>query len=326
MSEENFELPNDDHDSVHENCGVINEIEASSSPRGSFAGSIEAAPGYATMVANALSQQLIHEVNVLLEEATGSKSNLLVSFDTLIKEVSLGDAAYPYLQSPACEALQKAINDRGEPMVVNSAYRTLAQQFLLYNWWTSGGSPFQTVAPPGASNHQAGLAIDIEDHDGWRSSLEKYGWKWFGPGDKPHFTYVGGGQVGSVAVSGRTINISNTATLTFQRLWNQNNPGAQIVEDGEYGSNTESKLRVSPANGFKNAPWDKLPRLLRLSQPRMEGSDVERLQTALKKAGIAVDVDGEFGPGTDKAVKELQQQKKLIADGIVGPTTLSAIA
>ena len=58
----------------------------------------------------------------------------------------------------------------------------------------------------------------------------------------------------------------------------------------------------------------------------MEGSDVVRLQEALKKAGIDVGVDGEFGPGTDKAVKELQQKKSLTADGIVGSKTLAAIA
>jgi len=174
MSEENLEIRNSDHEPEPENCGVINELEESS-PRGSFAGSIKDAPGCGTMVANALSQQSIHEVNVLLEEATGTKSDLLVSFDTL--NVSLGSAAYPYLQPPALEALGKAIRDRGIKMVVNSAYRALVQQFLLYNWWTSGVCNFQAVARPGASYHQAGLAIDIEDPDNWRPYLERYGWQ-----------------------------------------------------------------------------------------------------------------------------------------------------
>ena len=49
----------------------------------------------------------------------------------------------------------------------------------------------------------------------------------------------------------------------------------------------------------------------------MEGSDVIKLQEALKKAGIVAATDGEFGPATDKAVKEFQQKKGLIADGIV---------
>jgi N-acetylmuramoyl-L-alanine amidase len=58
----------------------------------------------------------------------------------------------------------------------------------------------------------------------------------------------------------------------------------------------------------------------------MEGSDVERLQEALKKAGITVSVDAEFGPGTDKAVKEFQQKKSMTADGVVGSKTLEQLA
>jgi len=53
----------------------------------------------------------------------------------------------------------------------------------------------------------------------------------------------------------------------------------------------------------------------------MEGSDVLKLQESLKKAGIVVGADGEFGPGTDKAVKEFQQHKGLKPDGIVGTST-----
>jgi peptidoglycan hydrolase-like protein with peptidoglycan-binding domain len=53
----------------------------------------------------------------------------------------------------------------------------------------------------------------------------------------------------------------------------------------------------------------------------MQGEDVRQLQEALKKAGIAVKVDGVFGADTDKLVKQFQQQKKLEADGIVGAGT-----
>jgi peptidoglycan hydrolase-like protein with peptidoglycan-binding domain len=59
----------------------------------------------------------------------------------------------------------------------------------------------------------------------------------------------------------------------------------------------------------------------------MEGSDVRKLQEKLKAAGLAISVaDGVFGTGTDKAVKEFQKQKSLVADGIVGSKTLEQIA
>ena len=152
-----------EHD--HENCHAIYEVEENSPvPRASFVGPIQNAPGCATMVANTLSQQSIHEVNVLLEESTGGSLDFLVSFDSL--NVSLGSAAYPYVQPPALDALRRAIDERGITMQVNSAYRTLAQQHLLFKWWNfgRGSCGFQKVAPPGASYHQAGLAIDIQDY------------------------------------------------------------------------------------------------------------------------------------------------------------------
>ena len=186
-------------------------------------------------------------------------------------------------------------------MLVNSCYRTIAQQMLLYNDRFNNPNP---VAPPGASNHQTGLASDIEDPIGWEPFLMRYGWNPL-PGDPPHFDYVGGG----------TTDIRGKSILALQQLWNKNNPSEKITEDGIYkeGGETEGALNRSPAHGFAKAPWDDKPRVLKLSQPRMEGSDVVRLQEALKKAGITVGVDGEFGPGTDRAVRELQQRKSLTA-------------
>lgn len=48
---------------------------------------------------------------------------------------------------------------------------------------------------------------------------------------------------------------------------------------------------------------------------------VVSLQELLNRAGFGLKVDGNFGPKTDKAVKEYQKQSKLVVDGIVGPKT-----
>jgi len=288
---------------IIESCLEINDRDQNA-VRASFQGLIQDAPSAtSTSIVNGLSQQLIYQLQLIVP-------NAFVSFDDL--SVDLSDAAFPYVQASAKQALQSAIQDRGMKMQVNSAYRTIAQQMLLYNDRFNNGNP---VAPPGTSNHQTGLAIDIEDPRGWEPYLMKYGWNPL-PGDPPHFNYEGGG----------TIDIRDQSILAFQQLWNKNNPNNQIGEDGGFGSQTEGALNRSPAQGFAKAPWDDKPRVLKLSQPRMEGSDVVRLQEALKKAGIDVGIDGEFGPGTDKAVKELQQKKSLTADGIVGSKTLAAIA
>lgn len=47
------------------------------------------------------------------------------------------------------------------------------------------------------------------------------------------------------------------------------------------------------------------------------GETVKKLQAAL-----GVPADGQFGPGTEKAVREYQQKNGLAADGIAGPATL----
>jgi|SRR4028118_237429 Putative peptidoglycan-binding domain-containing protein len=288
-----------------ERCNDINQGEARSGTKASFNGLLQDAPGCSTEIVNGLSQQLIHQMNLIVPDA-------LVSFDDL--NVDLGGAAYPYLQPPAKQALQLAIQDRGVKMHVNSAYRTIAQQLLLYTW--GSGCGYSVVAPPGESNHQSGLAIDIEDYHGWRPYLEAHGWRWLGDFDPPHFDYVGGG----------TTDINRTAMLALQELWNKNHPNEKIDEDGRYGFQTESALNRSPALGFDKAPWDEKPRVLKLSRPMMEGSDVKKLQEFLKNAGITVSVDWVFGPGTDKAVKEFQQKKGLVADGIVGPNTRQQLA
>jgi peptidoglycan hydrolase-like protein with peptidoglycan-binding domain len=55
------------------------------------------------------------------------------------------------------------------------------------------------------------------------------------------------------------------------------------------------------------------------------GSAVRSLQTALVNAGYELDVDGDFGGGTDAAVRHFQSANDLSADGVVGPDTWSAL-
>jgi N-acetylmuramoyl-L-alanine amidase len=291
---------------VLESCAGIHEAE-NMAPRGGFNGLIQDAPGgMSTAIVNGLSQQLIYQINLI-------SPNALVSFDDL--NVELGDAAFPFVPPAGKEALRKAIEKRGIKMVVNSAYRTLAQQMLLHNDKKKGLNP-NPVAAPGRSNHQSGLALDIEDRDGWESFLEPLGWEPLA-NDPPHVDYQGAGAR----------DLRSTTILAFQKLWNKNHPNSKIDEDGKFGPNTEAALNKSPSMGFAIAPWTDKPRALRLSRPLMEGADVRQLQEKLKTGGFDVKfADGIFGPGTDKAVKEFQAKKGLLVDGIAGAVTLKQFA
>jgi N-acetylmuramoyl-L-alanine amidase len=262
--------------------------------RASFNGLLQEAPSpTSTSIANALSQQLIYQMQLL-------EPGKFVSFEDL--NVDLDVAAFPYVQASAREALAHAIAARGQTMAVNSSYRTVAQQMLLYNDRFNNPNP---VAPPGASNHQTGLAIDIEDPLGWEPYLMEQGWQPLA-GDPPHFDYLGDD----------VIDFRSTAILAFQTLWNVNNPSAPIDEDGSFGPGTESALLQTPAKGFPKAPWAVNPRPLRLSTPRMEGADVFALQERLKAAGFAISPDGELGPKTAEAIQAFQTKKGLEVTGI----------
>lgn len=56
------------------------------------------------------------------------------------------------------------------------------------------------------------------------------------------------------------------------------------------------------------------------------GSEVRKLQTALKRAGASLTVDGAYGPKTEQAVKNFQSDNGLTPDGICGPATWGAIS
>jgi peptidoglycan hydrolase-like protein with peptidoglycan-binding domain len=79
---------------------------------------------------------------------------------------------------------------------------------------------------------------------------------------------------------------------------------------------------------FLGKPWqpflnyeETTVRVLKLTDPMMQGKDVRRVQEALKRAGINIEPDGFFGNDTDKAVRQFQQQNSLTVDGIVGAQT-----
>ena len=185
--------------------------------------------GCETSPVRGLDQQLIDEVNVIVP-------NALVSIEELDVELT-GSSVWPLLQPAAKEALGRAIAERGTTLQVNSGYRTIAAQLVLFQNANECG--FE-VALVGSSNHQSGLALDVEDNAGWRPFLERHGWQWLGDNDPVHFDFTGGG----------TQDIRSTAILAFQRLWNRNNPNDRIAEDGQYGEQTNIRLGNSPAEGF----------------------------------------------------------------------------
>jgi hypothetical protein len=155
--------------------------------------------------------------------------------------ISFGPNVFPYLEKPARDKLVAALKaNPGKSLSVNSMLRTVAQQYLLYRWSKLGRCNIAIAATPGNSNHETGLAMDVNEYTSWKTIFANHGFKWYGNGDKVHFDYVGAG-----AKSYKGIDV-----LAFQRLWNRNNPGDKISEDGDWGPNTEARMKKAPAGGF----------------------------------------------------------------------------
>lgn len=158
-----------------------------------------------------------------------------------LPNLSASSNIFLFLEEPARDALVKALNSKpGTTMTVNSMLRTVAQQYLLYRWGQTGSCGIGLAAKPGNSNHETGLALDINSYSTWKSALTAQGFKWFGSADQVHFDYVGPG-----AVSHKGLDVK-----AFQRLWNRNNPQDKISEDGGWGPQTEARMKLAPAAGF----------------------------------------------------------------------------
>jgi MYXO-CTERM domain-containing protein len=157
--------------------------------------------------------------------------------------VNVVPGVHAFLEQPALDALTVAVNtNSGMSLQINSALRTVAEQYVLAQW--VGNCGITAAASPGQSNHESGLALDIQQYDAWRPALEAQGFAWLGSGDPWHFDYAGPG-----AVDHRGEDV-----LAFQVLWNHNHPEDLIDADGVYGPQTEARLAQAPAEGFPSVP------------------------------------------------------------------------
>jgi LAS superfamily LD-carboxypeptidase LdcB len=133
------------------------------------------------------------------------------------------------------EAVARSINDY---ITLNSAFRSSAEQYLLYEQYQRGMCGITLAASPGNSNHEGGRAVDTSNYNYWNNYLPNNGWTHTYPSNDPvHFDYQG------------SPDISRQNLQAFQRLWNRHN-GDKIDEDGIYGPATQSALSRSPCGGW----------------------------------------------------------------------------
>jgi hypothetical protein len=182
-----------------------------------------------TSVVVGLSKQIAEEVGCM---SPGG----LVKFDPTPNLKFTSTAVLPYLNGNARTKLLEVAQTR--VVQVNSAFRTVAQQYLLYRWYQLGRCGITAAATPGRSNHEGGRALDLQNYSSLISAMAAKGWSHNIPNDPVHFEYLSAPDI-----RGRDVK-------AFQRLHNRNHPTDEIAEDGLYGPQTEARLKAAPATGF----------------------------------------------------------------------------
>lgn len=187
-----------------------------------------------TSVVRGLSRQIAEEVDCM-------NPSSLTKLAPSNKFRFTSNAVLPYLHPRAKADLQKVSGI----IKINSAYRTVAQQYLLYRWWRAGRCGITAAATPGRSNHESGRALDLANWSSRRASMEAHHWDHSVPGDPVHFDNV------------RSPDNRGKDVRAFQRLWNRNHPNDKISVDGKYGPQTAKRLKRAPATGFKKGAFCK---------------------------------------------------------------------
>ncbi|MEO7094788.1 MAG: D-alanyl-D-alanine carboxypeptidase family protein [Polyangiales bacterium] len=185
--------------------------------------------GCSTAVVIGLSKQIADEIGCMSPSS-------LQKFSPTANIVFSSNAVLPYLGAPAKAAIVKV--GANNSLQINSAFRTVAQQYLLYRWYQQGRCGITAAATPGRSNHQSGRALDISNYSSRITAMANQGWAHDVPGDPVHFDHLSSPDIRGMDVK------------AFQRLWNRNNAADKISEDGAYGPQTEARLRAAPATGF----------------------------------------------------------------------------
>ncbi len=138
---------------------------------------------------------------------------------------------HPLMSASARSAIWAASGSLN--LLVNSMFRTLAEQYVLYYSGACG-----LAAVPGSSNHQSGRAVDLSNYGSALGPMTRAGCAHPYPStDAVHFDCPGG-------------DYRPDSVRAFQRLWNVNNPSDAIAEDGAWGPTTSNRLGRSPAAGF----------------------------------------------------------------------------
>lgn len=83
----------------------------------------------------------------------------------------------------------------------------------------------------------------------------------------------------------------------------------------------EQDLFNTTCAGRADNPYTEPERVIRYKKAIMTGNDVKWIQWELQRVGYSINIDGKFGPASDKALRGYQKSNGLAVDGKCGSAT-----
>jgi hypothetical protein len=178
-----------------------------------------------------LSRQLVDAINCL-------RPGTLVDIplDAVLRMLEAGRPNL--IDGRALADLRAAAADGDRQMVVRWAYRDVGLQQLF--WLQDAYQGCAVAARPGGSNHQNGLAVDLNDWAYWEPIMRRHGWENNLANDRVHFDYQRVEDIG----------LGSFSLYAFQELWNLNHPEAPLPTGGALDAETDAALAGAPIEGL----------------------------------------------------------------------------
>lgn len=253
--------------------------------------------------------------------------------ENLLKPVKGGGRLH-WRAADAWDAMVEAAKADGvelKPVSSGDTYRTFESQLAVFKQryqkepiegaqtrtfegvkWYKKDPKLASLAAPGTSQHNSGLAVDVHTASGARlewliDNVRKFGFSWEVVPEEPwHLRYTEGDNPPQ-AVLDYVAKIGGTAPQPTPQPTPQPAPQA------------------APAPAADNDGPKVDPATLPVLTKDYKGGAVRRAQRLLEKHGIKCLQDGDFGPKTQQAVRQFQTSKGLPATGEVDLATWKAL-
>ena len=187
--------------------------------------------------------------------------------------------------------------------------------------WYKKSEKLASLAAPGTSQHNSGLAVDVHTASGERlkwmiANCAKFGWSWEVVPEEPwHIRYTEGDNVPEAVKAWMAANPTEVCVAGATPAPAPQSAPKPAVTPAVPQSSGGEQVKRGKANAASNP-------ILQLGS---KGPAVRTLQQLLNKAGVVCATDGDFGPKTETAVKSFQSKVGLEATGVVNHKTWAKI-